>query len=133
MIFRLVTHGVKRQSTLCTTCHKDYISATTMAEFELFPRFDLLLFWQDSATKSNCYFKSNGIVSSSRPWSANYGDYYIFIDFVATFQLCFKIPFSRLNFCGEMCGYWTFPKGMSSVKQGIPGCLPIFAQKVWIV
>ena len=29
--------------------------------------------------------------------------------------------------------FWTFPKGMSSVKQGIPGCLPIFAQKVWII
>ena len=42
LIFRPGTHNVKGQSTLCTTCHKAYISATTMAEYELFPRFDLL-------------------------------------------------------------------------------------------
>ena len=28
---------------------------------------------------------------------------------------------------------WTFPKGMSSVKQGMPRCLPTFAQNLLIV
>ena len=28
---------------------------------------------------------------------------------------------------------WTFPKGMSSVKQGMLRCLPTFAQNLWII